>query len=63
VLAKDAGCLPIPGTKRVATLEENVGALKVTLEPEDLAALDAIAPKGVAAGDRYPTALMGSVNR
>jgi aryl-alcohol dehydrogenase-like predicted oxidoreductase len=63
VLAKDARCLPIPGTKRRATLEQNVGALDVRLSPEELAALDAISPNGVAAGDRYPTAMMGSVNR
>src|SRR6185295_15595428 len=35
VLAKDPRCVPIPGTKRRATLEENVAALNVTLTPED----------------------------
>jgi aryl-alcohol dehydrogenase-like predicted oxidoreductase len=63
VLAKAPGALPIPGTKRRATLEENVGALKVSLSAADLAELDRIAPKGVAAGERYPVAMMGSVNR
>jgi aryl-alcohol dehydrogenase-like predicted oxidoreductase len=49
--------VPIPGTKRVARVEENVGALQVTLTPEDLAELDAIEP----AGDR--SADMGFVER
>jgi aryl-alcohol dehydrogenase-like predicted oxidoreductase len=60
VLAKEPACLPIPGTKRRATLEENVGALGVSLSAAELAELDAI---GVPAGDRYPMAMMGSVNR
>jgi aryl-alcohol dehydrogenase-like predicted oxidoreductase len=63
VLAMDPKCVPIPGTKRRATQEENLAAMNVTVTRDDLAALDAIAPKGVAAGDRYPTAMMGSVNR
>jgi aryl-alcohol dehydrogenase-like predicted oxidoreductase len=49
--------VPIPGTKRVARVEENVGALQVTLTPEDLAELDAIEP----AGDRSVD--MGFVER
>jgi aryl-alcohol dehydrogenase-like predicted oxidoreductase len=49
--------VPIPGTKRVARVEENVAALQVTLTPEDLAELDAIQP----AGDR--SADMGFVER
>ena len=63
VLAKDPACVPIPGTKRRVALEENLGALKVSLTAADLAELDQIAPRGVAAGDRYPTAMMASVNR
>jgi aryl-alcohol dehydrogenase-like predicted oxidoreductase len=63
VLAKDPKCVPIPGTKRRSTQEENLAALKVTVTKEDLDALDAIAPKGVAAGERYPVSAMGSVNR
>ncbi|MGH9136544.1 MAG: aldo/keto reductase [Acidimicrobiales bacterium] len=54
--------VPIPGTKRRGYLEENVAAVRdVALTPDDLATLDAIAPLGVAAGDRYPD--MGWVNR
>jgi aryl-alcohol dehydrogenase-like predicted oxidoreductase len=55
--------VPIPGTKRVKYLEENVGALSVTLTAEDLRRIDAIAPKGVAAGTRYPEGGMATVNR
>jgi aryl-alcohol dehydrogenase-like predicted oxidoreductase len=62
VLAQGADVVPIPGTKRVAYLEQNVGALDVRLTPEDLAAIEAAAPKGVAAGDRYPTEHMSRVN-
>ena len=46
--------VPIPGTKRVAYLEENVGALDVELTDEDLRAIDEVAPLGAAHGDRYP---------
>jgi aryl-alcohol dehydrogenase-like predicted oxidoreductase len=55
--------VPIPGTKRVKYLEENVGALEVHLTPEDLRRIDAIAPRGVAAGTRYPEGGMATVNR
>ncbi len=46
--------VPIPGTKRLPYLEENLAAVEVTLSPDDLARLDEIAPPGAAAGDRYP---------
>jgi aryl-alcohol dehydrogenase-like predicted oxidoreductase len=55
--------VPIPGTKRVRYLEENVAAIEVSLTPQDLRRIDAIAPKGVAAGTRYPAAGMATVNR
>ncbi|HET7457364.1 MAG TPA: aldo/keto reductase [Gemmatimonadaceae bacterium] len=55
--------VPIPGTKRVSYLEENVGALDVQLAPDDMRRIDAIAPLGVAAGTRYPEASMHTVNR
>ncbi|MEY2568415.1 MAG: hypothetical protein QOE35_2944 [Actinomycetota bacterium] len=54
VHAQGDDVVPIPGTKRRTYLEENVGALDVTLSPDDLARLDAILPAGGAAGDRYP---------
>ena len=51
---------PIPGTKRVAYLEENVGAADVALDADDLAALEAAVPRDAVVGDRY--ADMSSVN-
>jgi aryl-alcohol dehydrogenase-like predicted oxidoreductase len=62
VLAQGEEIVPIPGTKRRAYLEENAGALQVTLSAEDLARIDAIAPQGVAAGTRYPEAHMQRLN-
>ena len=46
--------VPIPGTKRVAYLEENAAAADVRLTDDDLRRLDEAAPVGAAAGDRYP---------
>ncbi|MBI1341670.1 MAG: aldo/keto reductase [Terrimonas sp.] len=54
---------PIPGTKRIKYLEENAGSLQIELAPEELEALNIIAPPGVAAGLRYPEAVMKSVNQ
>jgi aryl-alcohol dehydrogenase-like predicted oxidoreductase len=53
--------VPIPGTKRRKYLEENAAAAEIELTDEDLGSIDEAAPKGVAAGDRYPD--MSSVNR
>ncbi|WP_051426503.1 aldo/keto reductase [Jiangella gansuensis] len=50
VLAQGDDVVPIPGTKRRRYLEENAGALDVTLDAADLELLDGIVP----AGDRYP---------
>jgi aryl-alcohol dehydrogenase-like predicted oxidoreductase len=61
VLAQGEDIVPIPGTTRVENLEENVGALEVELTEEELRDLDAVFPKGAAAGERYPD--MSSVNR
>ncbi len=55
--------VPIPGTKRVKYLEENVSAIEVTLSASDLRRIDVIAPQGIAAGTRYPDAGMATVNR
>jgi aryl-alcohol dehydrogenase-like predicted oxidoreductase len=63
VLAQGDDLVPIPGTKRRKYLEENVGALDVTLTAEDLQRIDEVAPKGVAAGTRYPEAMMATVGR
>jgi aryl-alcohol dehydrogenase-like predicted oxidoreductase len=61
VLAQGLDVVPIPGTKRIAYLEENVAADAVELTAEDLAALDAALPVGAAAGERYSD--MGSIDR
>lgn len=53
VLAQGDDIVPIPGTKRVKYLEENVGALDVRLDANDLASLDAAFPRDAAAGERY----------
>jgi aryl-alcohol dehydrogenase-like predicted oxidoreductase len=63
VLAQGKDIVPIPGTKRRKYLEENLGALEVEITPEDLKRIDEIAPKGAAAGARYPEATMSTVNR
>ena len=55
--------VPIPGTTRVENLEENIGALGVTLTQRDLERIDAVFPKGVAAGARYLEGGMATVNR
>ncbi len=62
VLAQGKDVAPIPGTKRIKYLEENVGALDVDLTHADLERLDSVAPQGIAAGLRYPEAAMKSVN-
>jgi aryl-alcohol dehydrogenase-like predicted oxidoreductase len=53
VLAQGEDVVPIPGTKRIKYLEENAGALRVQLTQGDLDRLDAVMPKGAAAGERY----------
>ncbi len=53
VLAQGVDVAPIPGTKRVRYLEENVAALEVSLTPDDLDALDKAVPRAAVAGDRY----------
>jgi aryl-alcohol dehydrogenase-like predicted oxidoreductase len=61
VLAQGDDVVPIPGTKRVPYLEENVGAADVTLTDVDLKALEDAVPRGAVVGDRYGD--MSSVNR
>lgn len=54
VLAQGEDIVPIPGTRRMTHLEENLAALEITLQPDDLKRLQEVAPKDVAAGGRYP---------
>jgi len=63
VLSRGEDIIPIPGTKRRKWLEENIAALEVTLAAEDLQRLEAIAPKGVAAGERYGEAMMNFMRK
>lgn len=63
VLAQGEDIVAIPGTKRRANLEDNLGALAVTLSAAELQHLDATFPPGAAAGLRYPAAMMQAVNR
>jgi len=62
VLAQGEDIVPIPGTKRLEYLEENLGALGVTLTRDDLARLDEAMPPGAAKGSRYPEAQMKAVH-
>ena len=62
LLAQGEDIVPIPGTKRRAYLEENVGALAVQLTPDDLARIAEAMPPGAAAGSRYPEAQMKGVH-
>jgi aryl-alcohol dehydrogenase-like predicted oxidoreductase len=62
VLAKGEDIVPIPGTKHVRYLDENIGALEVKLTNEDLGRLDEILPPGAAAGPRYHERGMATVN-
>lgn len=61
LLAQGHDVVPIPGTKRVTYLEENLRALEVELTPDELAELNAIFPPGAASGERYTD--MSFVNR
>ena len=62
LLAQGPDIIPIPGTKRRKYLEENVGALNVSLSQQDLRRIEEVAPKGVASGQRYPATMMQLVN-
>ncbi|HEX8256136.1 MAG TPA: aldo/keto reductase, partial [Allosphingosinicella sp.] len=53
LLAKGDDMVPIPGVKRRFTLEDSMAAVDVALSAEDMAELDAAAPQGTTAGDRY----------
>jgi aryl-alcohol dehydrogenase-like predicted oxidoreductase len=63
VLAQGEDIVPIPGSKRRERLEENAAAVNVSLTEEDLREIDALVPRGMAAGTRYPEVGMRTVNR
>jgi aryl-alcohol dehydrogenase-like predicted oxidoreductase len=62
LLSRGPDVVPIPGTKHRRYLEENAAALEIRLTAADLARIDEVAPRGIAAGDRYPERGMRSVN-
>ncbi|MFZ0009645.1 MAG: aldo/keto reductase, partial [Steroidobacteraceae bacterium] len=53
VLAQGEHVVPIPGTRRIGNLDENLGALEIHLGPAELVAIDAVFPFGAPAGARY----------
>jgi aryl-alcohol dehydrogenase-like predicted oxidoreductase len=63
VLAQGEHIVPIPGTRRIANLDENLDALEFGLSSDELVAVEAVFPRGAAAGPRYPEASMAAVNR
>lgn len=63
VMAQGDHIFPIPGTKRISFLEENAGAVSVNFTEAELDQIERILPHGVAAGTRYPEAMMHLVNR
>jgi aryl-alcohol dehydrogenase-like predicted oxidoreductase len=63
VLAQGDDIVPIPGTKRRKYLEENVGALDVSLTSEDLARIDRVIPPDSATGTRYAAPQMAALGR
>ena len=63
VLAQGEHLVPIPGTRRIRTLEENVAATGIALNDEDLRRIEAVFPKGAASGHRYAEAARGALNR
>ena len=63
VLAQGEHIVPIPGTKRRKYLDDNLGAVEVTLSADELARLDAVFAPGAAAGERYTEAGMAMIGR
>jgi aryl-alcohol dehydrogenase-like predicted oxidoreductase len=63
VLAQGEDLVPIPGTKRLPYLEDNLGAVGVRLTADELAQINAVLPMGAAAGARYPAQAMKAIDR
>jgi aryl-alcohol dehydrogenase-like predicted oxidoreductase len=63
VVAQGRDIVPIPGTKRIKYLDENLGALDVRLTADDLRQIDTAFPAGATAGERYTPQAMQAVNR
>ena len=63
VMAQGDDIVPIPGTKRRKYLDENIAAGALTISESELAELAEALPRGAAAGERYPEAMMTFINR
>ena len=63
VLAQGNHLVPIPGTRRIATLEQNAAAADIVLTAEDVEAIEAVFPKNAASGHRYAEAARSALNR
>ncbi len=63
LIQQGEGIVPIPGTKKRSRLEENAGAIEITLSREELLEIEDIAPQNVAAGGRYNEASMASIGK
>lgn len=63
VLAQGDHLVPIPGTRRIRTLEDNAAAADIVLSAEDLSRIEAVFPKGAASGERYAPAGRSALNR
>jgi aryl-alcohol dehydrogenase-like predicted oxidoreductase len=63
VLAQGEDVVPVPGTKRLKFLDENLGALNVRLTPKELSEIDAVLPPGAASGERYHAQAMKAIDK
>ena len=63
VLAQGEHLVPIPGTRRIGTLEDNAAAADIALTADDLARIEAVFPRDAASGDRYAPAGQAALNR
>jgi aryl-alcohol dehydrogenase-like predicted oxidoreductase len=63
ILAQKSWMVPIPGTTKIPRLEENLGAAKVELTPDDLLEIDSAASKVQVQGERYPESAQRMINR
>jgi aryl-alcohol dehydrogenase-like predicted oxidoreductase len=63
LLAKKPWIAPIPGTRRLERLEENLGAADLTLTPDDIAELDDASARIQVQGERYPAAMQAMIDR
>ena len=61
VLARGGDIIPIPGTKRAARVDENIGAADIQLSEEDMALIEEAMPPGAGAGNRYPDPQMKAI--